>query len=217
MVKQFNFDNIATEYDKYYQTDFGIKIDEIEKNIIKEFLQELKSKEIIEIGCGTGHWTNFLSDLGFIIDASDISEKMLLEAQNKNIKNAEFSVKNAEQLNYPDNSADNIIAVTSLEFVENQQLAVNEIYRILKPNGYFICAGLNLNSDLGKNKANDEVYKNAKFFTYNNLNEILSKFGEPKFKAAVVIENSEFTDNKYSEEQKLEKGAFIAAIVQKIK
>ena len=213
--KQYNFDNIASEYDKYYDSDFGKEVDKIEQNILEKLLNKLETKNIVEIGCGTGHWTQFLSNQGFNIEASDISEKMLYEAKKKNINNVAFSIKNAEQLNYANNSIENIIAITSLEFVENQQKAVKEIYRALKPNGFFICAGLNLNSDLGKNKSENEIYKNANFFTNNSLIKMLSKFGSPKISAGVIVENNEFLDNKYTEEQKLNKGAFIAAIVKK--
>jgi len=215
LKKQFNFDNLAADYDKYYKSDFGKKIDIIEKNILKQHLIKLKTKNIVEIGCGTGHWTKYLSELGFIIDASDVSSKMLNKAKEKNIENAIFSIKNTEQLSYTNNSIENIIAVTSLEFVNDMQKAVNEIYRVLKPNAYFICAGLNLNSYLGKNKFKDDIYKNANFFTYNGLKTMLSKFGNAKINAGVVIENNEFCDSKYTEKQKINKGAFIAAIVQK--
>jgi len=214
-MKKYNFDNIAAKYDKYYDSDIGKSIDEIEKNIIRKYLKRLKTVNIVEIGCGTGHWTQFLSELGFIIDASDISVKMINEATKKNINNAILSIKNSEQLSYENSSIENIIAVTSLEFIENQQKAINEIYRVLKPNGYFICAGLNLNSELGKNKSENEIYRNADFFTFNNLLKKLSIFGKAEISAGVVIENGKIYDNKYSDKEKLNNGAFIAAIVKK--
>ncbi|MCF6240957.1 MAG: class I SAM-dependent methyltransferase [Bacteroidales bacterium] len=216
MQNTFDFGTVAHQYDDYYQSDFGKKIDELEKAIIEKFLKNLSIKEILEIGCGTGHWTEFFVQKGFSVKAMDISDKMLAVAKSKNMKNTYFFQGDALNLSIENESVENIIAITSLEFTGNQQKAFDEIYRILKPRGYFICAGLNETSEFWKDKKEDIVYKNANFLNKTKLQEQFSKFGNPVLRAAVIIENTVFCDEKYSEDEKLNKGAFIAGVVQKI-
>lgn len=215
MQTTFNFGSIAQEYDTFYQSSFGKNIDKLEKSIIAGFLKKLTVKNILEIGCGTGHWSDFLAQNGFSLTATDISEEMLKTAKSKNIKNVVFKQGDVLNLEYADESIENIIAITSLEFSGNLEKAFEEIYRVLKPSGYFICAGLNGKSEYWNDKKDDIVYKHADFFSAGILEKYLSKFGIPKIKACAVVENNEFLDDRYSDTEKLIKGAFIAAIVQK--
>ncbi len=215
MNSVFDFGNIAHEYDAYYLSSFGKEIDRLEKAIIEDFLDYLNTKELFEIGCGTGHWTEFFTQKGFQLRAIDLSEKMIAVAKSKNIKNARFELANVLNLPLKNESLENIVAITALEFTGNQQKAFDEIYRVLKPGGYFICAGLNGTSPFWEDKKEDTVYKNAEFFSEKILTKLLSKFGKPVFKAAAVFENNKFCDNQYSENEKLSKAAFIAALVQK--
>lgn len=211
----FDFGNIAGAYDAYYQSEFGKEIDKLEKAIVEGFLNALNSKNIYEIGCGTGHWTEFFVEKGFSVTGMDISEKMLAVAKSKKMKNTHFELGNVLKLNKENESIENVVAITSLEFTGNQQKAFDEIYRVLKPGGYFICAGLNGTSPFWEDKKEDEVYKNAEFLNKTILTKFLSKFGKPLFRAAAVFENNKFRDNYYTENEKLNKAAFIAALVQK--
>ena len=215
MNTSFNFDLVAGQYDSYYKSDFGKEIDRIEKSIIRNYLNEITVKSLVELGCGTGHWTEFFSDLGFSIKAIDISKEMLAFAMAKNIKNADFQLGDMQNIDFPDESVENIIAITSIEFVVNREKVIREIYRVLKPGGYFICAGLNDYSPFWNDKKEDTVYKNANFLNVDDLKQMMAKFGNPKITAGVVFENNTFCDDKYTENEKLNLGAFIAAGVKK--
>ena len=217
MKKIFDFNTIAGQYDYYYQSDFGKKVDALERKLIGDLLKMLPEKNLFEIGCGTGHWTKFFTENGFSVIATDIADKMLEQARKKNIKNAVFKYADVLNLDIKDNTLNNIIAIASLEFTGNLQKASDEIYRVLKPGGYFICAGLNGSAPFWNTQKNDPLYQSAEFFHTRSLQKLLSKFGNPEIRACVVIENDRFTDNQYSEKEKLNKGAFIAAIVQKNK
>ena len=73
----FNNPEIAGKYDNYYQTDFGKKVDEIEKNLVLSLISDIPRGVMLEVGCGTGHWTRFFIDQGFKLTGIDISESML--------------------------------------------------------------------------------------------------------------------------------------------
>jgi ubiquinone/menaquinone biosynthesis C-methylase UbiE len=183
----FLIPSVAEKYDEYYQNESGKIIDKIEKELFSGHLTDLKERELLELGCGTGHWTVFFNSLGFKITAIDQSETMIQIAKSKNIPNASFIKADAAALPFPDNSFNIVTTVTMLEFVEDIDKILDEIERVLKHGGTFIVGCLNKESWLGKNKNNDPVYKNAHFFTIEEVEKMLSRFGKPFITSAVYL------------------------------
>ena len=219
MKKEKHDFNISAEsYDDFYTTSFGQEIDKIEKNCFKFFLEKIENKGIsLEIGCGTGHWTQFFVENGFKILAIDIAEKMLAKAKLKNLKNVEFKQANILNLSYKNESFDNILAVTSLEFTENKQRAFDEIFRLLKNGGNLVIGGLLAHSELAKKRKESPVFKNADFFTIEEMKILLSKFGNPQIKTCLKIRNGKIIDNHSFERQAAQiNDAFIVGFVKKI-
>lgn len=164
--------DIGAAYDDYYQTEFGKEVDRIEKEIISGFLDNVSGEEMVDLGCGTGHWTEFFLKKGFKMKGVDISESMLHIAQKKHI-DTEFILADATNLPFENESYSLVASVTMLEFIEDQDKAIREMYRILKKDGWLIMGFLNADSITGKNKDSDEIFKHACFF---NRNTIRSKF-----------------------------------------
>jgi ubiquinone/menaquinone biosynthesis C-methylase UbiE len=182
---------IAENYDEYYQTDFGKEVDIIEKNIINSFLSKIPIKSnVLELGCGTGHWTKFFNKKGFNnIIAVDISNEMLKIAKKKNI-DAIFLQEDSLNLTFKNNFFDTVISITMLEFVENQDKSIKEITRVLKPNGNLILGILNKNSYLGKNKEKFESFRNAKFLSINDLKNKLVDYKIIEIKGGVYVDDN---------------------------
>ena len=70
----------AEEYEKIYD------LPERQPNLlkIKEFLKEkFTNKEILEIACGTGYWTQYISETGKSIFSTDINNSVLEIAKSK--------------------------------------------------------------------------------------------------------------------------------------
>ncbi len=219
-MPRYNFDKEAETYDNFYKDSPGPDIDLLEKKLVSRFLHYFHKKEILEIGCGTGHWSSFFSDQGFPILGLDISEKMLEKARGKNIPNARFLEGQAENLPFDDHSFLNVACITTLEFVDDREKALNEIDRVLKPGGVLMLGVLNEHSFLGKHKNDFEVFKNARFFTDSTLIHHLSRFGKPKIAGCVVQDdNGNILDLKpgtVTGKDRLKKGAFLAGVVKKI-
>ncbi len=211
--------SVAEEYDNYYLNEQGRNIDKIEKKIIEEHIKLLKllpKDNLLELGCGTGHWTNFFTGMGFQVTAVDESEAMLNIAVAKNIKNASFMLADASELPFPDKSFDIIASVTMLEFVEDPVKILDEVYRVLKPMGSLVLGCLNKNSIPGKNKDDDPVFKYADFFSPKEIEDMLSGFGTPYLTYGVYItEKSELSDG--TDIQSRVEPVFIAASVKKTK
>ena len=134
--KNFDFGNTSKEYVKY-------------RDIYpKELYEKLYSLGIghentswLDMGTGTGIIPFNLCEFGANIKAIDISGNQILEARTlaaeRNIKNIEFSVSGAEKTPFPDNSFDCITAVQCFWYFDREN-AINEIKRIIKPNGTFV-------------------------------------------------------------------------------
>lgn len=212
----FKLPYVAKEYDNYYQKETGKSIDKIEKEIISSHLNGFPGGHLLELGCGTGHWTRFFSQQGFRVTAIDESEAMLEMARSKDIQNVSFQLADASSLPFSDNSFRAIASVTMLEFVEDVEEVLNEIDRILKPGGALFLGCLNELSELGKNKENDPVFKHGSFFTPDELRQMLSRFGTPTISTGVYFSPGfELLDG--TEKQNTVQPAFIAASVKKTK
>jgi len=59
---------------------------------------------MLELGCGTGHWTQFFCEEGFQVTGVDESEAMLERARAKNIAGARFLQADAGNLPFRDQS-----------------------------------------------------------------------------------------------------------------
>ena len=184
--------DVALEYDAYYQTEIGKTVDRIEKKIVSAHLKNLPKTNWLELGCGTGHWTEFFSENRLQLTAVDSSEAMLKIARSKNLENVKFLNADATQLPFPDNHFSEIISITMLEFVDDLEKVLNEIIRVLKPGGTLVLGCLNALSEPGKNKNNDPVFKYARFFSTEEIKKMLACFGNPRLSAGVYFSPENF-------------------------
>lgn len=90
-ASRFDFDLIADSYDSWYAGRRGAMYDRLEKKAIIRYLPpHAKGEKLLEVGCGTGHWSQFFSEYGFEVIGVDVSERMIETAKSKNIFNASF-------------------------------------------------------------------------------------------------------------------------------
>ena len=217
MVKPFDFNRIAGEYDDFYGTELGRRIDQVEKRLVEQYLSRLEGKGMLEVGCGTGHWTAFFRERGFEITAVDIAVEMLRVAEGKELEGVDFRLQDAQQLEFGDGTVENVAAITSIEFVEDRRRALDEIQRVLKPGGRVLIGCLNLNSAIGRSKEESEIYRNARFFTPESLTEVLSGFGAPQVDACAVLEGEQVLDlsGELDDDRRRAEGAFLVGLVRK--
>lgn len=106
--------------------------------IIFENLNLFGNEKILEIGCGRGFYLktliDVLPDLG--ITGIDLNKKYLSVAK-KFIDNEEVKLINADATNLPlkNETFDRIIATEILEHIPDDQKAISEMFRVLKPGG----------------------------------------------------------------------------------
>lgn len=105
-------------------------------SILKKYLPKKDGLKILDSGCGTGLLTKKLEQLGKVY-AIDISDEAIRFAKKRGINVKKASVlKTGFSKNYFDAIVS--IDVLSHKFVEDDQKAIEELYRILAPGGLLI-------------------------------------------------------------------------------
>lgn len=100
------------------------------KYVFSEF--DKKSK-ILDVGCGNGDFTLEMLKLGFDVYGIDISEENNLRER--------FTKVDIQKETYPfsDGCFDIVFCKSVIEHMREPDFLFDEVYRILKPDGVFIC------------------------------------------------------------------------------
>lgn len=91
----------------------------------------------LDVGCGTGNYSNALQGKGFQFVGIDPSIELLQKALSKN-QNIKWKVGSAEKTNLPQHSFDGIIATLTIHHWKNLTRAFSELHYILKPEGNIV-------------------------------------------------------------------------------
>lgn len=153
--------------------------------------------EILDLGCGLGNDSLYLTEKGFNVIACDYStiavEKVQQEIPNVITKLLDIS----KPLPFNDNCFDIIIADLSLHYFDEKTtiLIMQEIKRILSPNGHLL-ARVNAINDInygalqGK-KLEDNFYfvdgYNKRFFDLNDAKKYFSIIGKTNIKNTTML------------------------------
>lgn len=161
-----------------------------------------KYKKVLDLGCGTGRNTIYLAQQGFLVYALDASKTGIAitkkKAKELRLTNIKYKVADMRKTSYPNNYFDGIVCmfVLSHGLLKDNKNAVNEIYRILKPEGMLVTEFMSVkdktcgrgkkieeNTYLGGMK--DDPYMMHHYFTKEEIDRLLSKF--TKFKISPKI------------------------------
>ncbi len=115
-----------------------------------ELFKNEKINNTLEIGCGLGYYSVFLSKISKELVATDLDmesaedhaiglNKTKAFTKEFNCNNVVITPTSAEAIPFDDNSFDFVFSSHVLEHVPNRKLAISEIHRVLKPNGVFVC------------------------------------------------------------------------------
>ena len=101
-------------------------------------------KKILEVGCGTGIFTEKLAQTGAEVLAIDLSPDLLMKARNRVLKNNVNLIEaDLEKLPFDKNSFDSVVGVSILHHVDLGK-ALREIYRVLKVGGKIVFSEPNM-------------------------------------------------------------------------
>jgi ubiquinone/menaquinone biosynthesis C-methylase UbiE len=161
-------------YEAWYRTAKGRYVDRLEKDIISDLCRVKPGDKVLEIGCGTGHFSAYFNELGARVTGIDTSPDMLHTARDRfGSKTIDFSAGSAYKLPFEDGSFDLVAMITTLEFISDPVKALDEAFRVSK--GRVFLGTLNKNSLLAmkRKKSGKKIWQEARFYS---LKEILSFF-----------------------------------------
>ena len=129
---------METKYDKI-GTNYNLtrKADKLLTENLFRLLDPKTGGIYLDIGCGTGNYTNELQKKGLNLIGIDPSEKMLEVARLKN-DHTDWRVGSAEATNLPNESIDGIVGSLTMHHWDSLPMAFGELYRVLKPNGNIV-------------------------------------------------------------------------------
>ncbi len=158
------------------------------------FLKYLAEIDVIlDIGCGNGQSTLKAAKKVKKIIGIDVDDKELAkaksEAQGLKIKNAKFLKSTAEgKLDFGDKTFDKVLFFDVLEHLENQRLALSEIWRVLKKDGILLLSVPNKNTSWKKlqRKVNLSYFSDPDHKREYSENEIKKQLIQHEFKILEV-------------------------------
>ncbi|MFP4019553.1 MAG: class I SAM-dependent methyltransferase [Bacteroidales bacterium] len=211
MAKTKAFDEHSEDYEQWF--DLNKYAYESELRAIRHFIPG-RGKGV-EIGIGSGL---FASPLG-ITNGIEPSSQMREIASRRGL-NVKEGV--AENIPLENSSVAYILYVTTVCFVDDIEQSLKETWRILKEGGRVVIGFVDKESAIGqvyqKNKQYSTFYREAKFFSAREMEELLSKHG---------FSNIEFVQTLFGELKNIDsiqdfqegygRGSFVVAKGEKTK
>ena len=111
-------------------------------DFIRKLYESGNIKDMLEIGCGMG---DIVSQLPTNLRYTGIDpvEYPISQAK-KNYPNQIFVISFAENMPFDDSSFDFIFSFQTIQMIKNPRRVLNEIVRVLKPNGYILLIAPNM-------------------------------------------------------------------------
>jgi 2-polyprenyl-3-methyl-5-hydroxy-6-metoxy-1,4-benzoquinol methylase len=128
-------------YKNYFKIEKEHWLMKIRRTIVQDSLDRYLGKapkhtKLLDFGCGSGIFVEELEKAGFDAHGVDISDEAVRFGALQGIKN--LSVIDSHKINFSDNTFDVVLSMDVLEHLEDEEWALKEIERILKPNGIFV-------------------------------------------------------------------------------
>ena len=135
-------------------------------------------KRVLEIGCGQGfNCFVFSKNKNNKVIGIDLS-KNDIKISKERYPNIEFSVMNAQDLKFKNNTFDTVYALDVLEHVDNLNKTLDEVHRCIKRKGKFIINVPHYNSEKWLLKVRPTYFKeihHVRIFKENELEDLLEK------------------------------------------
>ena len=168
------FDNHASEYDAWYDTEAGKAIFAMEVDCLKPILHKF-GRPYLEVGVGSGRFAEVLG----IEYGIDPARAMLQIAKARGVKVTEAT---GEKLPFPDKMFGGLLIAFTLCFLDEPLKALQEARRVLQPEGGLVLGLILRDSPWGefytnKGKEGHPIYSKARFLSKAEIENLLQVSG----------------------------------------
>jgi SAM-dependent methyltransferase len=175
----------ARNYSEWFLSEPGKSAMAIETGLLLRLWKPTSAQKVLEVGCGTGIFTEWFAGQGHQITGMEPSQHMLNIARLRLPNRIALDHGYAEDLPYDDNSFDTVAMITTLEFVEDPLQALREAFRVARRhvllgvlNKYSLMAGQRFMERLWKKS----VFDHARFFSVWQLHSLAAEALAPSAK-----------------------------------
>ncbi|MBN2057771.1 MAG: methyltransferase domain-containing protein [Candidatus Saganbacteria bacterium] len=182
-----NFDQ-PLAYEAWYRRPKGRLVDRLEKQVIADLCRVKPGERILEIGCGTGHFTEYFASLGAEVVGLDTSAEMLSLARDRSGRfKIDLKQGEAYQLPFADKSFDLVAMVTTLEFMAEPKRAIEEAFRVSRGRLFF--GILNRHSLLAwrRKRSGKEIWQQARFYVLNEVKKMLGRSVKINWRGTIFL------------------------------
>lgn len=126
------FERIARRYEGWYTTPHGAHADQAECALLEWLLSFFPdAHSVLEVGCGTGHFTIWLGKQGWRTLGIDRAPAMLSELRQR-VPTLPVILSDAHRLPVRRGAVDLVLFVTTIEFLEEPTIALMEAVRVAR-------------------------------------------------------------------------------------
>ncbi|MEN8207003.1 MAG: class I SAM-dependent methyltransferase [Pseudomonadota bacterium] len=175
-------------YEAWYHTPRGRWIGDHEFSLMQHLLMAEEDTTLLDIGCGTGHFSRRFAQHGLSVTGIDPDPATLKFARTKG-EDVRYTQGSALELPFPNYAFDYTVAVTSFCFIDAPLQALQEMWRVSR---YGLALGLlNRHSLLHMRKQGRGSYLGARWDTAGEvLNEWLPALSPAPVE--IVVRNAIF-------------------------
>jgi ubiquinone/menaquinone biosynthesis C-methylase UbiE len=172
-------------YRHWRASRLGQITDHIEEELVLELVGPPANLRILDVGCGDAALTVSLAQRGALVTGVDADARMLAAGRARAAASGvapDLTQGDIRTLQFADDSFDIVLAMTVLCFVDDAELAVREMTRVLRPGGRLVISELGrwnlwaarrrMSSWLGS-----RVWRSATFRTMRALKDLVTDAG----------------------------------------
>ena len=190
------YDRTAEQYAQAFQNELNYK--PLDRLMLERFFHENQhTGTVLDVGCGVGQTTHYLYQLGIKdIIGIDLSPQMTEIAGRLN-PHLKFKIGNMLKMNFLSQSIGGVLSFYSIIHLDYDEvgIAFEEIYRVLKPSGQFLCA-----FHIGEGKLSVTDFLDTKVeldFYFFNVDTMLAIAEKTGFKVLETLVRYPYKDKEY--------------------
>lgn len=152
---------------------------DVNKKNIDFFIKQLKGKNILDIGCGTGRDAEYFVNKGLDVVGIDLSDRFI-DISRAKVPNAKFIKMDMRNIDFPLESFDGIWSMASLLHIPKIEAinTIKQLRKVLKTNGIiYISVKLGEGEKFIKRDRYKGLEKFFAFYTESDISDLLEECG----------------------------------------
>ncbi|MFZ2447799.1 MAG: class I SAM-dependent methyltransferase [Syntrophobacteraceae bacterium] len=165
-------------YESWFRSDLGQSVFALQKDLLLKVWAPVARQRVLEVGCGSGIFLEWLNSLGHSVTGLDPSGPSIELARRRLGGRVGLERGFAEDLPFSDNEFDTVALITSLEFVGDPAKALREAFRVARSN---VLLGVLNKYSIGRVHYflekfwKDSLYAPARFFSVFELKNMTDR------------------------------------------